>query len=319
MASQSLERQYAEGLKEQGYAAVPFAINGADIDPLFEEFQDFLNLCEEPGGEKFADAIAYTPRNRQSGGDYFVDRRRIGKVNPHAINQAPSTEDKDVAHIGPTSLALAERRLGRPGVPNLMRQFLGSCIELHSAAKDSARPVLGAVGLEDLFAAAAPVDQHVVRLIRYLGTVADLQAGLHFDRCVATVAAWESHPGLVGISGQNGQRESQPVTVAELDAAEQQALKTPIAHRSGEAKVFLGAGYNRMPQRIHEANGKLPLLLHGVVNERPQEERYAVVVFMHPPAGYPGYLVPDKYETGIEGVRAYLLNQEEVAQSSEVA
>lgn len=318
MASPEAERAYYTGLiKEHGFASVPFEITGADIDPLFQQFREFLNLCSEPNGQQFRDAIAEKPPEgcRTIGGDYFVTRRIRGEINPRALNQAPSTEDKDVGHIGPRSLVLAESRL-RQRVPKIMRQFLNSCVELHEAAKTAVRPAYCALGLENVMFADNPLnDQHVVRLLRYLGTAGALKAGLHFDRSVGTLAAWESHPGLVGTQANNAQRSS--LDIVTLDAAAERAFASPIRHRSGHAKLFLGAGYNRLPDSEYDKNGELPLLLHGVLNEQPDEERDAVVVFMHPLAHYPGYIVPGPDETGIDEVRSFILRrgavQEDVA------
>jgi hypothetical protein len=308
---------YLEKIKDQGFISVPFGITGADIDPLFSQFREYLDLCEQPGGQVYREAIAEKPPEgcRTIGGDYFVTRRRRGEVNSFSINKAPSTEDKDVAHIGPRSIALAESRVGRQ-LPVAMRTFLGSCVELHEAAKAAVRPVYRALGVEHVMLARDPMeDEHVIRLLRYLGTAANLKADLHFDRSAFTLAAWESHPGLVGAPANNAQRQS--LGIEELEERATAALASPIQHNSGRAKVFLGAGYNRLPNQIFDINGRQPLLLHGVRNERPEEERDAVVVFMHPPAHYPGYIVPGEEETGIDTVRAHILRRspahEEVA------
>ncbi len=318
MPSKAAERDYyLDKLETNGYISVPFGITGTDIDPLFVEFREFLDLCDQPGAQKYQNAVAFTPADRQSGGDYFVTRRRIGEVNPFSVNQAAATENKDVAHIGPNTFEMASDRLGG-SMPLVMKKFLSSCVELHEATKTSAKPVFKALGLEQMMLAKNPIeDQHVIRLIRYLGTTASHQADLHFDRSAFTLAAWESHPGLVGTPAQNAQRRS--VDIHELEAAADAANGTPIAHYSGRAKLFLGAGYNRFLSEIYDKNGELPLLLHGVLNERPDEERDAVVVFMHPPAGYPGYQVPTKDETGIDGVRDYILRRNPPHQDSAVA
>ncbi len=318
MTSIAAERDYyVDKLKTNGYISVPFGITGADIDPLFTEFREFLDLCEQPGGQQFQEAVAFTPDNRNSGADYFVNRRRIGEINPHSVNKAAATEDKDLAHIGPNTYNLASEKLGGR-MPQVMHQFLSSCVELHQATKASVLPVFKALGLDKSVLAEKPAeDKHVIRLIRYLGTTASHKADLHFDRSAFTLAAWESHPGLVGTPAQNAQRRS--VDIHELETAADLANHTPIAHYSGRAKFFLGAGYNRFPDELYDKSGELPLLLHGVLNERPNEERDAVVVFMHPPAGYPGYQVPTKDETGIEEVREYILRRNPPYADADVA
>lgn len=317
MASQEALREYYRGLiAEHGYASVQFGMGTSDLDSLFGQFKDFLSLCDEPDGQPFKDALTNVPPSgtRTIGGDYFVTRRQIGQVNPFSLNPSPATEDKDVAHIGPSSLALAEQRLPG-GLPRVMRQFLNSCVELHETAKTASIPVLGALGLKEAILSPGPLnDQHVVRLLRYLGK-APLLADLHFDRSVVTLAAWESHPGLVGSPSDNGHGKSIDITT--LDADAERALSTAINHYPGHAKFFLGAGQRRLPADIAGPSDGLPLLLHGVTNENPNEERYAAVVFMHPLAHYPGYVVPGPDETGIDGVRNFILRhgavQEDVA------
>lgn len=307
-SNQALKEYSLEKLQQSGFVSVPFSISGADINPLFKQFHDFLELCNQPDGQQFATALAHKPTEHSAGADGFVLRRRVGEINPYSINPAPSTEDKDVAHISPASIMRAENYLGRQGLPAVMRTFLGSCIELHEAAKTSVRPVFRALGFEEaLLAPNALDDQHMVRLLRYLGTSAALKADLHFDRSWATLAAWESDPGLVGVPGDNARRHS--LGINELEEMAVQALATPIVHRSGSAKLFLGAGYNRAPDTTYNLNGRLPLLLHGVKNEQPDKERNAVVVFIHPPADFPGYSVPGKGETGIDDIRNHVLRR----------
>lgn len=318
MANQEALRDHCHDmLALHGYISVELGVTGTDIDPIFGQFQEFLDLCDQPGGERYREALAFTPTDPSAGGDYFVTRRRVGMVNPHAINAIPGTEEKDVAHIGPRSQRMAIERLGGGALPRAMQVFLSSCIELQEASKTSARPVLDALGLRDVvYARDHFEDEHVVRVLRYLGGSATL-ANLHFDRSVVTVAPWESHEGLVGAPIKKVRRRS--FDINELDAAAERAVATPINHRSGTAKVFLGAGYDHLNDEVYEQNGALPLLLHGVLNKRPQEERYAVVVFMSPPAGFPGYRVPRRHETGIEDIRAHILRRRPPHAESDVA
>lgn len=299
---------YLDKIHEYGYISVPFSVDGSDIGPLFTQFREFLDICDEPGGKQFSDALAFKSTDPGAGGDYFVNRRRVGSVNPHSHNLGRSTEDKDVAHIGPRSLDLAYERLGGK-MPSIMRQFLESCVEIHEAAKKSTAPVFEALGIKEImFANDRLNDQHVVRLLRYLGTTATHKSNLHFDLSAFTLAVWESSPGLVGTPGNNAQRQS--LSVDELDIMAEKANVNPIKHRSGRAKLFAGAGYNRFPDEIYERNGRLPLLLHGVLNEEADKERDAVVVFMHPPAGLiKDYIIPTQDESGIETVRQYMLRR----------
>ncbi len=309
-------REYLhEQIPAKGFMSVDYGVTGADLDPLFAQFRDFLDLCYEPGGKQFADAIAFTPTDPTAGGDYYVDRRRIGKINPHSINHdEPSTEDKDVAHIGPRSLERAKNQLGN--LPRVMHDFLSSCVELQQATIKALRPVYDALDLEEIMLAPDSLDNQIVtRLLRYLGAATVYKADLHIDRSAFTAANWESSSGLVGAPSNNGIKT--PIEVADFDASLEKTINSPIAHRSGELKLFLGAGYNRLPDNIFERNGQLPQLMHGVLNDNPEAERDAVVTFMHPPAGLSGYRIPKSHETGSAKIRARLLGKNEF--SEEVA
>ena len=62
MTSAAAEKDYYhDQLRNQGFVSVPLGLSGADINPLFSQFQSFLNLCDEPGGSQFRDALAVTP------------------------------------------------------------------------------------------------------------------------------------------------------------------------------------------------------------------------------------------------------------------
>ena len=302
----ALKESYIEELRTNGY--IDLATASDDIDPVFEEFRSFLELCDEPGGQKFADAITYTPDDVHNGGDYFVNRRRVGDINPYAINKAPSTEDKDVAHIGPVSLLRAEAVLGKRGVPAIMRQFLTSCVELHHINRAEVGPVFEVFGIKDIMLAEDPEDDIFVdRFLRYLSSNISHKAGLHLDRSAFTAARKETTPGLVGTPANNAQRI--PMSISELDAIEARANATPVHHTPGHIKLFAGAGYNRFSDDVYNINGELPLFMHGVLNLVPDEERFARVGFMHPhlkAARAMNYLIPRASETGIEGIRAYL-------------
>lgn len=305
MASEAALRDYIyEQLENKGFVSVGYGVTAADLDPLFDQFSEFLDVCDEPGGERFAEALAFTPTDPTAGADYFVSRRRVGQINPHSINPAPATEDKDIAHIGPRSLELATHRL-RGNVPSVMRTFLLSCVELQQATLRAIRPIYRALDLEDVMLAPNHLDdQLVTRLLKYLAGTALFKADLHIDRSAFTAANLESEPGLVGTPSHNGIRR--PISAEEFEADMAQAAATPIAHRSGELKFFVGAGYNRLPDEIYARNGDLPQLLHGVTNNNPGNERLAIVKFHNPPAGLSGYTIPDQYETGASEIQARL-------------
>ncbi len=69
---------------------------------------------------------------------------------------------------------------------------------------------------------------------------------------------------------------------------------------------FLGAGYNRLLDARPDLARDRALLLHGVQNLAPQEERDATVIFMNPRLGVP-YTAPSEVETGFEEIRNRIL------------
>jgi len=203
-----------------------------------------------------------------------------------------------------------------------MRTLISQCTELHQAVKTSVRPFLEALGVDQYMLAPKGLeadDIHLVRVVRYLGnsalqvpgkpTLDDQLAELHFDRSRFTAAVWESSSGLVGTPANNA-TGNQTITVEELDLYAQKALATPIRHRSGQIKLFTGAGYNLMPEDVRQESGNLPLLLHGVQDDHPGEERDAVIVFINQHLGVKGWQVVDKTETGFEQVREHVANKQ---------
>lgn len=304
-----LRDNYCEELRVNGYINLP--TNNEDINSVFEEFTDFMSLCDEMDGEVFSNAITFTSDDPHSGGDYFVNQRRVGEINPYAINKTPSTEDKDLAHIGPTSLSRAESILGKTGVPVVMRKFLTTCIELHHINRAEVGPVFDALGIKDIMLADNPKDDiHVQRFLRYLTSSAIHKADLHIDRSAFTTARQETTPGLIGAPGNNAQRT--PLTLAEVDDMEARANASPIQHIPKHIKLFAGAGYNRFSDKVYNRNGELPLLMHGVLNLVPDETRFAHVVFMHPhlkAAREMNFKVPTRHETGIKDIRTLLEEQ----------
>lgn len=305
---------HIDKLRAEGFTAVPLDIGGADIDPLFDQFREFSAIAwpdREPGeseaafasrqaaGQALVEATHYKVPGRELDADYYMIHRRVGESTE--FSRTAATENKDVLHTGPLTLQYATERLGRK-MPGAMKALLESCAEVHEAVKRSVRPVFRELGIEDVMLAENGLeDIHMVRVLRYLGTNVTHKADLHFDRSTATMAVWESSPGLVGTPGNNAL--AAPMTSAELEAMIDQANASPINHASGEGKFFLGAGYNRLPAAVHDRNGNIPLLAHGVVNEQSDEERDAVVVFMNPHLGVEDYVVPSKAETSMTHLR----------------
>lgn len=312
------EKTHTAEILKNGYVSLPLDVSGSDIDPLFEQFREFSSIAwpeqgdsesnyayaaRQASGQELIDAMHYEIPERPKDAEYYMIHRRIGEETP--FNRMPATENKDVLHIGPRTLDLAQERLGRR-MPGVMKALLKGCDEIHHAVKASVRPVYRELGIEDIMLAEDPKDDiHMLRILRYLGTNATHKADLHFDRSVATMAVWESSPGLVGTPGNNAL--GRPImTKAELEAMTTRANGSLIKHTSGEGKFFLGAGYNRLSPSLHERNGNIPLLAHGVINQDSSEERDALVIFMNPHLGITDYVVPSKAETSMDHMKVAL-------------
>lgn len=309
-------------IQHEGYLSVPFGLSGGDMDELFTEFGDFMaELDDVPPTtrQQWYEALLNSVPGRNDDSTGFVTKRRRGEANPFELRATRSTEDKDVLHWTPRSLPQASARFGsQNGLPSPMRRLLERCGEIHTAAVQAVRPVLEELGLAELVLAPDGQEEdmaHIVRVIHYLGRQAatpelarlglDPLAQLHFDRSKLTLAVWESSPGLVGAPAQN-QRGEPGLTLEEFDAYAEQAWSAPIAHRSGEAKLFAGASYNYLPEENRQASGDLPLLLHGVADAQPGQPRDAVVVFMNERASVPSLGVAPQAETDYDTLRQLL-------------
>lgn len=280
-------------LIQQGYANLPFALGSSACSDLFASFADFAALCDEPGGDQLRAAVRYDANNLGNG-KYFMEHRVPGR-NVHEPERAPGRDHKRIIHFGARTIEHAQKTLGS-ALPAEMADFLARCDDFYDQASRVVRQGSRALGLESVLFSTKRADEvHHLRLIDYLATDEPILGEAHFDRAVMTAALCESASGLRGIPGQNGYLV--PVDRAYLEALE--ASLSPIAHREYTAKLFLGAGMNRLPADIREPLQDLPLLLHDIRNEHPGEHRQAAVFFANPHRHFQNFVVPTSTETGI--------------------
>src|SRR5687768_3125277 len=97
-------------LHEQAYAELPFGMGHAERDELFVAFRNFVDICSEPGGKKLEDAVKFTVR--KDNGEYFLNYRRPGEINPHEPDRAPGTDHKYIFHYGAQTIERAKQALG---------------------------------------------------------------------------------------------------------------------------------------------------------------------------------------------------------------
>lgn len=331
MPAPEAARDYIQSINTRGYLPVQISLSGTDINPIFASFREVLSdIYDKPSeyGHDLVEALHVSVPGRERDSTGFIKQRRLGEINPYEPDSRPATDNKDIFHFTPRTVDYAtEYMRTRGGLSKTMRVLLGQCVVLHEEVKDSIRPTLATLGLSDYILSPRGYEEydiHHLRLLRYLGSAAtdvappdrqDSLAQLHLDRSKLTGAVWRGAPGLVGASANNAFGNPK-LTVVEFDQMTQQALNTPIEHRSGEIKLFAGAGYNRLPGEVRKASGNLQPLLHGAVDENPGEECDAVVLFMNETALHTDCSVPSKSETSYERIRQALLDRERGAAES---
>jgi hypothetical protein len=320
MPSQEASRDYyVDQIHRNGYVSVDFPVNGADIDPLFASFRSLVTeVWERPNdhSQDIVDAFSIKHWQRPADSAGFIDQRRIDQYNRYDPGRAAATEDKDILHF--TSLTAShvyEYLRTRGGQPRIVRELIKHCVDLQEAVRPAVQPALEALGVAEHLLApkGLEIDNiHVLRILHYLAKPLvetrvearrDKLSELHFDRSKFTAAVWESGPGLVGAPGNNGYGK-RDLLVEELEVYAKRALNSPIKHTSRSLKLFAGAGYNRLPAPSRQVSGNLPLLLHGVTNDFPNEERDAVVLFMNEHVGKHDASVPAVDECRFGNIRA---------------
>lgn len=65
---------YRDELRETGYVSLDFPLQGADIDPLFEQFREFVSLTEDRQNEKLLDALHYKVLERPQDAETGLDK-----------------------------------------------------------------------------------------------------------------------------------------------------------------------------------------------------------------------------------------------------
>lgn len=279
-----------DNLREYGYAPVPVDVSKNDMQTAIDQYMDFLEL-----DDRCHEATRFL-LGKRGDGDYGQFRREAGSVNGRGQVQ----DNKDIFHFGSMSRQVVEARLdGR--LPTAMRTFLDSAESLYWTAERSKRGAVEQLdvcknGLLSVMQTETGMLNDVLRFIAYYPNDGTL-ARAHFDRSAMTVALGESHGGLRMTPGQNHRmREVNRDYIQQL----QDALQ-PVEHRNGEAKFFLGAGWNRLSAEHRAGNEELPLAWHDVVSSKlppsGKVARWAIVLFANPHWGYQGYEAPSPTET----------------------
>ena len=279
-----------ENLLEKGYAPVGIDLGVSDLQTAIDRYTAFLEI-----DEKYHEATRFFISNRGDG-DYGQYTRVAGSNG----ERGAVPDNKDIFHFGSMSRQVIESRISGK-IPQDMKSFLDAAEEIYWAGQRSKRIAVESLdqqkaGLVGILQSERETLNDVLRFITYYPNEEKLAKG-HFDRSTCTLAIGESHEGLRITTGQNGLvLDADETYLADLESRLQ-----PVEHRDHEAKFFLGAGWNRLPERYRAGNESLKLGWHDVVPSDKQVDakvmRWAVVMFINPYTEMKEYTVPTPAET----------------------
>ena len=280
-----------ELLHSQGYYEVETGITHSELAVVMAGFKSFRSLSDE----------------MKQSTNYFLSDRGDGDFG--YFNRIPGAEtfrgkasdNKDIFHFGASTRQTVEATLPH-GAPKVMADFLDDAESLFWQAQATKKRALGKlnlVGLVDVatgsfsdyssvFLSTRSACNDVLRLINYYDSDS-LLAKAHFDRSATTLALGESHPGL---------RLTASSTKSPVE--ERNQTLQPVAYTPGQAKFFLGAGWNNI-QHLDAKAKTLPLGWHDVVQTETVVDdyvrRWSAILFSTPHLEWSGYSVPGRNVT----------------------
>lgn len=279
-----------ENLYEKGFVPVGIDLGKSDLQTAVDRYTAFLEL----DGALHEKTQFYI--SDRGDGDYGQYTRIAGSEG----ERGAVPDNKDIFHFGSMSRQIIESRMSGD-MPLEMKDFLDVAEEIFWAGQRSKRKILDELGssktgLIGILQSERNTLNDVLRFITYYPNEEKLAKG-HFDRSTCTLAIGESHEGLRIATGQNGL----VVNANEKYLADLEARLKPVEHKSGEAKFFLGAGWNRLPKSIKSGYEELELGWHDVIPSEKQVDekvmRWAVVMFINPYTEMREYIVPTPAET----------------------
>lgn len=276
-------------IAHNGFTPVQIDLSKSDMQQTINKYMGYLALDDQ-----FHQITRYFTNDRGDG-DFGQYTRRAGLQGMRGEVQ----DNKDIFHFGSLTRQIVEYRLSGK-MPKDMRNFLDAAEEIYWAGQRSKKATIARLGkigsgLGEVFMPERRTLNDVLRFIAYYPNQGKLAQG-HFDRSAATLAIGESHEGLRIAPGQNGLR----VNVTDEYLQQLESSLKPVQHTEGEAKFFLGAGWNRLSDS-YKANPNLPLAWHDVVASDKKVDqqvmRWAIVMFINPHADMQDYIVPTPPET----------------------
>lgn len=292
-----LEQPNLSDLQTYGYVDVPHNFTDQEIAELNKSFDGICHTIrhEDPTGE-LQNSMEYKLDDSGCSKYYFEDKR-AGFDNPIEPERGMMVDDKFVFHFGPLTLAKSVQYLRERGMalPSHFATFFEASREAYDKAMRAHRIGARILGLEDMFHKEGFERMHLRFLAYDPQTTTDQLADPHFDRSVTTLAIAESAPGLHGTPTHNAYRR--PYSQQEQSDIQAQLIATPISHKQGVGKFFLGAGYERL-RDVYDELPELPLLLHGVSRAHVSETewRHAIILFGNPHMHHTEYIVPERPE-----------------------
>lgn len=259
--SESLK--FKETLRDKQAVPIGVDIGYCDYEEALLAFQEFMQLPED-----IVEASRFK-LNSKNNSLFGAFERRVGALSPESRGLVQ--DNKDIFHFGSLTRQVMEYRLGK-NLPAEAKWFLSTAEDIYWAGLRSTKEAydhldaekVGLVGIH--FDEQATLNHHL-RFIAYYPREGDILATPHFDRSVGTVAMAESKPGLwIEVDGQKQYVEER---------------------KPDEGLFFLGAGWNKLPDRYRYGNYDLKPTMHGVdqIDQTGDESgvmRWAIILFSNP-------------------------------------
>ncbi|MEK7472042.1 MAG: hypothetical protein AAB624_02230 [Patescibacteria group bacterium] len=259
--SESLK--FKETLREKQAVPIGVDIGYCDYEEALRAFQEFMQLPET-----IVEASRFKLRE-QDKSLFGAFERRVGSASPEARGLAQ--DNKDIFHFGSLTRQVMEYRLGK-NLPAEAKWFLSTAEDIYWAGLRSTKEAFELLDTEKMGLVGIHFDEranlnHHLRFIAYYPREGDILATPHYDRSVGTVAMAESKPGLW----------------IEVDEKKQYVEN----RKPDEGLFFLGAGWDKLPDRYRHGNYDLRPTMHGVDQIDSESDqggvmRWAIILFSNP-------------------------------------
>lgn len=296
-------------LQDVGWAPIESPLGAQHYSELLTAFRAVMVMAAQPDGQPILDAFTFNVHGLDHT-DYYLQRKYAGQTNP-LLPDRIGTDSKDHLHYGALSSQVVRARLGQK-LPAEIDTLLDIADETLEEVFRIGRVATKSLGLEPVFFSGNRQDwTHILRTIDYHLGEHPFLGEAHFDRSTATATLYEEYGGLEGVKAQNGRH--QPITQQYLQHMLERMQ--PLQYAEFEARFFLGAGFNELPEEIRLRLGYPELLAHQITNIFPDSQRGSVVGFFNPFHGFKRYATPRQIHTGFSEIEANLQEQTDTAEA----